>query len=149
MFNATGSSLPFTGNTRMYAAIILLNMHVKRAQLLISDELYNIPTIIQTNSQRMPSNRTSSPWLLWEIFMITSSNENILRVTDPMCGEFTGHRWIPSQKPVTRSFGVSFDLRLNNRLNKQSKCRWFETPSRSLCRHCNMLDKTGILRMIL
>ena len=29
------------------------------------------------------------------------------------CGEFTGHRWIP-QRPVTRSFDVFFDLRLNN-----------------------------------
>ena len=24
-----------------------------------------------------------------------------------VCGEFTGHRWIPSQKPVKRSFDVS------------------------------------------
>ena len=27
--------------------------------------------------------------------MMTSSNGNIFRVTDPLCGEFTGHRWIP------------------------------------------------------
>ena len=26
--------------------------------------------------------------------MMTSSNENILRVTGFLCGEFTGHRWI-------------------------------------------------------
>ena len=43
----------------------------------------------------------------------------------------------PSQKPVTQSFDVFFDLRLNKRLSKQSRCQWFETPSRSLCRHCN------------
>ena len=30
-----------------------------------------------------------------------------------------------------------FSLRLNKRLTKQSWCRWFETPSRSLWRHCN------------
>ena len=30
--------------------------------------------------------------------MMTSSNENILRVTGPLCGEFTGHRWIPHTK---------------------------------------------------
>ena len=30
--------------------------------------------------------------------MITSSNGNILRVTGPLCGEFTGHRWIPLTK---------------------------------------------------
>ena len=34
-------------------------------------------------------------------------------------------------------FDVFFDLRLNMRLNKQSRRRWFETPSRSSWRHCN------------
>ena len=28
--------------------------------------------------------------------MMTSSNGNIFRVTGPLCGEFTGHRWIPN-----------------------------------------------------
>ena len=41
-----------------------------------------------------------------------SSNENIFRVTGPLYGEFTGHQWIPVTKPVTRSFGIFFDLRL-------------------------------------
>ena len=40
-------------------------------------------------------------------------------------------------KPVTRSFDVFFDLRLNKRLNKQSWGWWFETLSRSSWRHCN------------
>ena len=43
----------------------------------------------------------------------------------------------PSQRPVTRSFDVFFDLRLNERLSKQSWPWWFETPSRPLGRHCN------------
>ena len=47
----------------------------------------------------------------------------------PVTGEF------PSQRPVTRSFNVFFDLRLNKRLNKQIR---FETPSRSSWRHCNV-----------
>ena len=34
----------------------------------------------------------------------------------------------PSQRPVTRSFDVLFDLRLNKRFSKQSRRRWFETP---------------------
>ena len=41
---------------------------------------------------------------------------------------------VPSQRPVTRSFDVVFDLRLNERLSKQSCGRWFETPSRPLWR---------------
>ena len=35
-----------------------------------------------------------------------------------------------SQRPLTRSFDVFFDLRLNKRLSKQSWGWWFETPSR-------------------
>ena len=44
---------------------------------------------------------------------------------------------IPPQRPVTWSFDVFFDLRLNKRLSKQSWGWWFETPSRSLWRHWN------------
>ena len=71
-------------------------------------------------------------------FMMTSSNRNIFRVTGPLWGEFTGHRWIPrTQRPVTRSFAVFFDLRLNIRLSKQSWGWWYEMPSHLLWRHCN------------
>ena len=48
----------------------------------------------------------------------------------PVTGEF------PAQRPVTRSFDVLFDLRLNKRLSKQSRGWWFETPSRPLWCHC-------------
>ena len=47
--------------------------------------------------------------------MMTSSNGNIFRVTGPLCGEFTGPGEFPAQRPVTRSFDVFFDLRLNRR----------------------------------
>ena len=43
----------------------------------------------------------------------------------------------PSQRPVTWSFDVSFDLHLNKWLIKQSRCQWFGTPLVSLWRHCN------------
>ena len=43
----------------------------------------------------------------------------------------------PTQRPVTRSYGVFFDLRLNKRLSRQSWCWGFETLSRPLWRHCN------------
>ena len=39
----------------------------------------------------------------------------------PVPGEF------PAQKPVTRSFDVFFDLRLNKRLSKRSWDWWFQT----------------------
>ena len=49
----------------------------------------------------------------------------------PVPGEF------PTQRPVTRSFDVYFDLRPNNRLSKQLWGWWFETQSRPLWRHRN------------
>ena len=70
-------------------------------------------------------------------YMMTSSNGYIFRVTGHLCGEFTGQRWIPAQRPVTPSFDVFFDLRLNKHLNGQSWGWWFETLSRPLWRHCN------------
>ena len=67
--------------------------------------------------------------------MTTSSNGNIFRVTGPLCGEFTGPGEFPTQRPVTRSFDVFFDLRLNKRLSKQPRGWWFERQSWSLWRH--------------
>ena len=49
----------------------------------------------------------------------------------PVTGEF------PTQRPVTWSFHVFFDLWLNKRLSKQSWGQWFEMPSCSLWPHCN------------
>ena len=49
----------------------------------------------------------------------------------PVTGEF-----LP-QRPVTQRFDVFFDLHRNKRSSKQLWGWWFETPSRSLWRHCN------------
>ena len=49
----------------------------------------------------------------------------------PVPGEF------PTQRPVTQSFDVYFDLRLNKRLRKQSWGWWFETLLCPLWRHSN------------
>ena len=49
----------------------------------------------------------------------------------PVPGEF------PTQRPVTWSFDVYFDLRPNKWLSKQSWGWWFETLSCSLWRHRN------------
>ena len=51
-------------------------------------------------------------------------------------GEFS------AQRPVTRSFDVFLDLRLNIRLSKQSWGWWFETLSRPLWRQCNIINTT-------
>ena len=91
-------------------------------------------------------------WHLWinrsskHIDIKTSSNVNIFRVTGPLCGEFTGPGEVPTQRPVTRSFDIFFDLRLNKRLSKQPWDWWFETPSWSLWHQCNGVKIKGSRR---
>ena len=55
---------------------------------------------------------------------------NIIHRCSYISGEF------PSQRPVTRSCDIFFDLRLNKRLSIHSWGWWFETQSGSLWRHC-------------
>ena len=52
-------------------------------------------------------------------YMMTSSNGNIFRVTGICAGNSPVSYEFPAQKPVTRSFDIFFDLRLNKRLSKQ------------------------------
>ena len=81
----------------------------------------------------------STQWLTLGDAMMTSSNGNIFCVTGPLCGEFTGPGEFLAQRPLTRSFGVFIDLRLNKRLSKQPCGWWFETPAWSLWRHRNVI----------
>ena len=67
-----------------------------------------------------------------------------IRVAGHLCGEFTGPRWIPPQRPVTRCFDVFFDLHPNNRLSKQWWGWWFVTPSFPFWRHRNVKMFTNI-----
>ena len=50
----------------------------------------------------------------------------------------------PAHKANDAEFWCFFDLNLNKRLSKQSGRRLFETPSRSLWRHCNDHEITAI-----
>ena len=59
---------------------------------------------------------------------MTSSNENNFRVIGPLWNSpFTGE--FPAQKPVTRSFDIFFDLRLDQKLSKP----WRRRDLTSLC----------------
>ena len=53
------------------------------------------------------------------VHIMTSSNGNIFRVTGLCAGNSPGTSEFPAQRPVTRSFDVFSDLRLNKWLSKQ------------------------------
>ena len=67
--------------------------------------------------------RFQKSWLRHQMETFSASLA-LCEVNPPVTGGFT------SQRPVTRSYDVFFDLRLNRRFSKPSRCRWFEKPSR-------------------
>ena len=89
------------------------------------------------------------------IITMTSLNENTFRDTGPLWGESNGHRCIPPTKTNDAELWcflwsapeqTAQTPRVQNwnggvckRLRKQWRRRWFETPSRSLWRHCNYM----------
>ena len=80
--------------------------------------------------------------------MMTSSNWNIFRVTDPLCGELTGLRWTPRTKASDAELLCFLWSALNKLSSKQWWGWWFETPSRPLWRHCNVIKyspSSGVL----
>ena len=68
----------------------------------------------------------SDPLMSWwrHQMEISSAVLALCAGNSPVTGEF------PTQRPVTLSFDVFFDVRLNKRLSKQSWNWLFETPSR-------------------
>ena len=77
--------------------------------------------------------------------MMTSSNGTIFRVTGPLWGESPVTGGFPPRRPVTRSFGVFFDLHLNKRLSKQSDAG----DLRRYCAHYQSGTKPNLVAKIL
>ena len=94
--------------------------------------------------ERVPffiSSHCGVPW--WRHQMETfSALLDICAGNSPVPGEF------PTQRPVTRSFDVYFDLRPDKRLSKQSWGWWFETLLHSLWRHRNAKVPTTHISLI-
>ena len=77
-------------------------------------------------------------WVLFENTQRRHQMETFSALLAICAGNSSVTGEFPAQMPVTRSFDVFFDLRLNKRLSKQSWGWWFETPSHPLWRHCNV-----------
>ena len=71
---------------------------------------------------------------------ITSSwSRHQMETLSTLLAFVSGNHRSPGKSPRTKASDAELwffiDLRLNKRLSKQSRHRWFETPSRSLWRH--------------
>ena len=72
--------------------------------------------------------RHSAPSLLSWPNMKTSWHGINFRITGPLWGESTGHRWIPlAQGQSCGAMIFFFDVSMNKLFNKQSTCRRFPT----------------------
>ena len=111
---------------RIYTGISLAQYHVTPFS-------QNWASVIMNNPYSKSNlSNSSHDFAWWRHQMETFSALLVICAgNSPVPGEFT------AQWPVTRSFDVFFDLRLNGRLSKQSRGGWFETPSCTLWRHCN------------
>ena len=118
-------------DTNPLRKIIISTKQWLKHQSLTSQYGVNEHTLVMIiNSGKLSHWTTSSSW--WHHQMETFS------VLLALCaGNSLVPSEFPSQRSVTWSFDVFFDLRLNKWLSKQSKCRWFEMPSHSLLCHCN------------
>ena len=67
----------------------------------------------------------------WLHYMMTSSNRNIFRVTDPLCWKFTDHWRIQLIKACDAELWYFLWSA------PERTAEWFETPSRTLWRYCN------------
>ena len=113
---------PYTGAT--------VNQWLMTASISVNVE--TIPPIQESSLNNNSCACALKYWSWWRHQMETfSALLAICAGNSPVPGEF------PAQRPVTRSFDVLFDLRLNKRLSKQSWGWWFETLSRPLWRHYN------------
>ena len=92
---------------------------------VVYDFIYG-KTLVKVNlDQELQLVRTPFRISWWRQMETFSALLALCAGNSPITGEF------PSQRSVTRSFDVFFDLRLNKQLNKQTRRRRFETTSRS------------------
>ena len=107
-----------------------LRHHRAHFDVKVMDFEYMRLWIGSTQFQRTSARPFPDSW--WRHQMETFSALLVLCAGNwSVTGEF------PSQRPVARSYGVFFNLRLNKRLSKHSYGWWFETQSCSLWRHYN------------
>ena len=118
----------FFSITRNFLGLLHLSRHQRSLLSLLICLLSVTHGIMAQEYVYMRKLNTAWWWHQMETFSLLLA---LCAGNSPVTGEF------PAQRPVTQSFDVSLDLRLNKQLRKQSWDWWFEMPSRSLWRHHN------------
>ena len=111
---------------------MIINFSAVRQFKIESIDVFQIEKYFQTLAISFLNRRLT----IWVVMMM-SSNGSIFRVTGALCGEFTGHRWIPLTKASDAELWCFLWPVRWWMLSKQSWGWWFETPSSSLWPHCN------------
>ena len=131
------TSVKFNPNTKLFKDKNVLENVVCKMAAILSSERWSNEGFANVGSRLVPLPACRPhfvwPWLRHQIETF-SALLALSAGNSPVTGEF------PTQRPVTRSFNVFFDLRHS----KQSWGWWFETPLCSLLRHCN--DETSLIR---
>ena len=105
------------------------NKRVKSSVISIRIAMIKYKTILNsTSSATKLKFQMHDDVIKWKLFFASLA---LCAGNPPVTGEF------PTQRPVTRSFDVFFDLHLNERLSKQPWGWWYETLSRPLWHHSN------------
>ena len=93
-------------------------------------------------------------WVERFCHMMTSSNRNTFRVTGTLCGEFTGHRWIPLTKSSEADHWCTLICAwtngwVNNRDTGDLRryCAHYDVTIMHICHHCPS-DSEAIVQII-
>ena len=89
---------------------------------------------------QMPSLVVLYWYMIWPVSWWRQQMETFSALLAICAGNSSVPGEFPTQRPVTRSFDVFFDLRPNKRLSKQWWGWWFETQSCPLWRHRNVTN---------
>ena len=104
-------------------AIIIMVLLIITICMLSERHVRYQHTHVSTERQQLTKTRASGPPVPWWLHPMEKFSALLAFYAgnSPVTGEF------PAQRPVTRSFDVFFDQRLNRQFSKQWRPWWFET----------------------
>ena len=113
---------------------------MNRAQSWGNFEIHEVFMLLRAQTHDLSMVDSQCP----DLYMMTSSNGNIFRVTAPLWGNSPGTSEFPSQRPVTQSFDVFFLS-----VPKQKVGQTNHWDAADLRCHCAHYDVTVMIRLFI